>query len=62
MINTLSEINKKALECPKQFIKDCDKEYLDNIVKIAKHIENDDDLENIRSTKEYKKLTDKYKL
>lgn len=44
MINTLNEINKKALECPKQFIKDCDNEYLDNIVKIAKHIENDDNI------------------
>ncbi len=44
MINTLNEINKNALECPQQFIKKSDQEYLDNIFGIAKHIEADDDI------------------
>lgn len=44
MINTLNEINKMASECPKEFIKLCNKEYLDNIINIARHIEADDDI------------------
>ncbi len=44
MINTLNEINRKALECPEEFIKECNKEYLDNIVAIARHIEANDDI------------------
>ncbi|MBQ6885388.1 MAG: hypothetical protein IJN56_06605 [Clostridia bacterium] len=44
MINTLNEINKNALECPLQFIQASDKEYLDNISGIAKHIEADDNI------------------
>ncbi len=44
MINTLNEINKMAETNPSEFIKACNKEYLDNIISIAKHIEADDDI------------------
>ncbi len=44
MINTLNEINKKALECPKEFIELCNNEYLENIAGIAKRVEADDDI------------------
>lgn len=44
MTNTLNDINKNALECPNDFIKACNKKYLDNIVNIAKHIESHDDI------------------
>ena len=44
MINTLNEINKMAETNPNGFIKACDKEYLDNILSIAKHIEANDDI------------------
>ena len=44
MINTLNEINKMATECPEEFIKACNKEYIKNIVDIAKRIEGDDDI------------------
>ncbi len=44
MINTLKEINKNALNCPEEFIKKCNQEYLDNITDIAKQIEADDNI------------------
>ncbi|MBQ6717747.1 MAG: hypothetical protein IJN22_02505 [Clostridia bacterium] len=44
MINTLNEINKMAKECPKEFIKACNDEYIRNITDIAKRIEQDDDI------------------
>ncbi len=44
MINTLNQINKMATECPQEFIKACNKEYYDSIKRIAKHIEQDDDI------------------
>lgn len=44
MINTLNEINQKALKCPEEFIEDCNKEYLENITNIARRIEADDDI------------------
>lgn len=44
MINTLNEINKMATECPKEFIKTCNDEYISNITNIAKKIESDDDI------------------
>ncbi len=44
MISILNEINKNTLERPEQFIKACDKEYLDNIISVAKHIEANDDI------------------
>lgn len=44
MINTLNDINQKALECPEEFIEDCNKEYLENITNIARRIEADDDI------------------
>ena len=44
MINTLNEINKMAKECPKEFIKACNDEYVKNITDIAKRIESDDDI------------------
>lgn len=44
MINTLSEINKKATECPKEFIEQSNKEYLQNLVNIAAHILADADI------------------
>ncbi|MBQ8740119.1 MAG: nucleoside kinase [Clostridia bacterium] len=44
MINTLNEINKMAKECPKEFIKACNDEYIRNITDIAKRIESDDDI------------------
>lgn len=44
MINTLNAINKKALECPKEFINQCNGEYLENITGIAKRIEADEDV------------------
>lgn len=44
MINTLNAINKKALECPQEFIKACNKEYFNEISEIAKKIESDDNI------------------
>ncbi|MBR6502956.1 MAG: hypothetical protein IKT42_05880 [Clostridia bacterium] len=44
MINTLNEINKKAIESPKEFIKICNKEYLENLTNIAARISGDDDI------------------
>lgn len=44
MINTLNEINKMAKECPKEFIKASNDEYIRNITDIAKRIEQDDDI------------------
>ncbi len=44
MINTLNEINKRAAECPKEFIKACNNEYIENITDIANRIEADDDI------------------
>lgn len=44
MINTLNDINQKALECPEEFIEDCNKEYLENITNIARRIEADVDI------------------
>lgn len=44
MINTLNQINKMATECPQEFIKACNKEYYDSIKRIAKHIEQDNDI------------------
>lgn len=44
MINTLNEINKMAAECPQDFIKECNAEYVNTITEIAKRIEKDDDL------------------
>lgn len=44
MINTLDEINKKAAQCPGDFIKECNSEYYKNIIEIAKKIETDDDV------------------
>lgn len=44
MINTLNEINKMAKDCPAEFIKACNGEYIKNITDIAKRIESDDDI------------------
>lgn len=44
MINTLNEINKMAVECPQQFIKMCNEEYLNNITQIAQKISQDDNI------------------
>ncbi len=44
MINTLNEINKKARECPEEFIKLCNSEYLENITGIAQRIDADEDI------------------
>ncbi len=44
MVNTLNEINKLAQISPLEFIKACNKEYIDNITGIAKRIEQDDDI------------------
>ncbi len=44
MINTLNEINKRAKNVPQNFIKECNDEYLNNIIEIAKKIEADDEL------------------
>lgn len=44
MINTLNEINKRASECPKEFIKECNNEYIESIIQIANRIESDDDI------------------
>ncbi len=44
MINTLNEINKKAVQSPLEFIKECNADYLKNITDIAKRIESDDDI------------------
>ena len=44
MINTLNEINKMAVSSPEEFIKSCNKEYLDEIINIAKAISPDDDI------------------
>lgn len=44
MINTLNEINQMAMQCPKEFIKACNCEYINNITDIAKRIECDDDI------------------
>ncbi len=42
MINTLNDINRMAQQRPEEFIADCNKEYLENIINIARHIEADD--------------------
>ena len=44
MINTLNEINKKAIESPKEFIELCNKEYLENLTNIAANISADADI------------------
>ena len=44
MINTLNEINKKAVERPTDFIKECNAEYLKNITEISKKIHNNKDI------------------
>lgn len=44
MISTLNDINQKALECPEKFIRDCNKEYLENMINIARYIESNDDI------------------
>ncbi len=44
MINTLNDINKMATECPLEFVKACNEEYISNIINIAKHIAADDDI------------------
>jgi len=41
MVNTLNEINKMAKDCPLEFIKACDNEYVKNITDIAKQIKDD---------------------
>lgn len=44
MISTLNDINQMAQQSPEEFIKDCNKEYLENIINIARRIEADDDI------------------
>lgn len=44
MVNTLNEINKKAANSPREFIKESNLEYLKNIADIAKRIETDEDI------------------
>lgn len=44
MINTLNEINKMAVQCPTEFIKSCNEEYISNITQIAQNISQDDDI------------------
>lgn len=44
MINTLNEINKMAIDSPKEFIAECNGEYVDNIVDIAKKIAADNNI------------------
>ena len=47
MVNTLNEINKMAKECPEEFIKACNSEYINNITDIAKRIESNNDIKII---------------
>ncbi len=44
MINTLNDINQMAQQRPEEFIKECNKEYLENMLNIARRIEMDDDI------------------
>lgn len=44
MINTLNDINKKAVENPAGFIHECNDEYVKSITEIAEKIEKDDNL------------------
>lgn len=44
MINILNDINKMATESPKEFIRLCNNDYINNITSIAKRVEADDDI------------------
>ena len=44
MVNTLNEINEAASKNPREFISECEAEYIETITDIARKIEKDDDL------------------